>query len=128
MQVVKGDITEQDVRSNISIAIQYIASWLSGNGCVPLYHLMEDAATAEISRSQVWQWLHHNAVMNDGKSIDLAIVNQFFTEEVQKIRARMDQEEFYKNHFPQASDLTYEIITNSSFTDFLTTKAYQLLP
>ncbi len=70
LAVPTGDITEDGLKMNIDVGIQYLESWLMGNGCVPLYNLMEDAATAEISRTQVWQWMHHGAKLNDGRPID----------------------------------------------------------
>ena len=71
-----GDITEEGVRLNLKVGIQYLEAWLGGNGCVPLYNLMEDAATAEISRAQVWQWLHHSATLADGRPLTLALYGQ----------------------------------------------------
>jgi len=123
----KGDITKEGLRSNINITIQYLAHWLSGNGCVPLYHLMEDAATAEISRSQVWQWLHHNAVLNDGQKITTEMISKIFNEELNKIRQSITDEEFNDGHYQQASDLAYATIVNPEFDEFLTLKAYKFL-
>ena len=76
LKVPQGEITEKGLRLNIDVGIQYLESWLRGNGCVPIYNLMEDAATAEISRTQVWQWLHHGAKLSDGRTVTLELVRQ----------------------------------------------------
>src|SRR5256885_9597086 len=82
-----GTISEEGLRSNIRVGIQYIEAWLGGLGCVPLYNLMEDAATAEISRTQVWQWVQHpRGVLADGRKVTLALVRQFMQEETQRVK------------------------------------------
>src|SRR5882672_8265569 len=85
LEVPKGTITEEGLRNNIRVGIQYLEAWLGGLGCVPLYNLMEDAATAEISRSQVWQWVHHaHGMLEDGRKVDLLLVRQFVQEELEE--------------------------------------------
>ena len=124
----EGVITEKGLRNNISVGIQYLAAWLSGNGCVPINHLMEDAATAEISRSQVWQWVHHpQAVLDDGRAVDVAMFERFLTEECDNIKGRTGEDGYVKGNFPRAVELFKEIVLNSAMEDFLTLKAYDYL-
>jgi malate synthase len=87
LAVPEGAITEAGMRQNLNVGLLYIEAWLGGNGCVPLYNLMEDAATAEISRTQLWQWVRHKAKRADGIIIDRALVERMLDEEVAKIRA-----------------------------------------
>lgn len=113
-----GEITEQGLRLNIDVAIQYMAAWLNGNGAVPIYNLMEDAATAEISRSQVWQWLRHGAMLSDGRAITSELVRQITAEELRKVSRPGAQD---------AAKLLESMITNPKFTEFLTLGAYDAL-
>src|SRR5207244_7611113 len=88
IEVPKGTITEEGLRLNIRVGIQYLEAWLGGLGCVPLYNLMEDAATAEISRTQVWQWVHNpRGILEDGRKITLDLVRQLIQEELERIRS-----------------------------------------
>lgn len=124
----KGNITETGLRTNISVGIQYMASWLSGNGCVAINHLMEDAATAEISRAQVWQWLHlPEGALEDGRKVDGALFEKTVGEELDKIKSRIGQEAFAKGNYEKAATLFKEIISNTEFEEFLTLKAYDHL-
>src|SRR5207245_6904612 len=84
--VPKGTITEAGLRQNVNVGIGYIEAWLRGIGCVPLYHLMEDAATAEISRAQVWQWIRHGARLEDGRTVDASLCRAVLDEELVKLR------------------------------------------
>lgn len=122
-----GTITEHGLRWNLKVGIQYLEAWLGGNGCVPLYYLMEDAATAEISRAQVWQWLHHNATLDDGRAIDESLFRQFFEEEMDAIQEEIGEERFKSGKFNLAGQLFYEMILNKEFTEFLTLPAYEHL-
>ncbi len=122
-----GDITEQGLRWNLRVGIQYLEAWLGGNGCVPLYNLMEDAATAEISRSQVWQWLHHHSVLKDGRTVDAALFGQLFEEEMDAIRAEVGAKRFEGGHYVLAGKLFDEMIRRDEFTEFLTLPAYEYL-
>jgi malate synthase len=123
-----GTITEQGLRDNISIGIQYMAHWLGGNGCVPLNHLMEDAATAEISRTQVWQWLHHpRGVLSDGRKVTESLFYQVLNEEMEKIRVTQGPEAFSAIPYPLAANLFKEIIVNPELEEFLTLRAYAYL-
>jgi malate synthase len=96
--------------------MQYMAAWLNGNGAVPIYNLMEDAATAEISRSQVWQWVHHGASLNDGRKITPELVDHVIAEESAKLNGRPG--------ISQAAGLFAEMIHNRQFTEFLTLVGY----
>ncbi len=125
IQPVEGSITEHGVRWNLKVGIQYLEAWLGGNGCVPLYHLMEDAATAEISRTQVWQWLHHNARLDDGREVTPALYSQMLEEEMDAIREEVGAERFDTGKFQLAAQLFDEMIRGEEFTDFLTLPAYE---
>ena len=127
IKVPQGAITEKGLRTNIKVGIQYIESWLGNNGCVPLYNLMEDAATAEISRSQVWQWLQHNARLDDGREINDDLFTQFVNEEMQAIRQEIGDERYEGGHFQRAMQLFDDLSRSAEFVDFLTLPAYQYL-
>lgn len=122
-----GPITEHGLRWNLKVGIQYLESWLNGNGCVPLYNLMEDAATAEISRAQVWQWLHHNATLEDGRKVTTALYSAMLEQEMGAIRQEVGEERFTSGKYQQAATLFDQMIRNEQFTDFLTIPAYQSL-
>ncbi len=124
LEVTAGQITEEGVRNNCRVGIQYIEAWLGGLGCVPLYNLMEDAATAEISRAQVWQWLKHKARLADGRLIDEALVRSFIEEEMVKLRESLGQARFDAGHFDEAVDVFVQVATPPDFVDFLTLPAY----
>jgi malate synthase len=123
-----GTITETGLRTNIRVGIQYMAHWLNGNGCVPLYHLMEDAATAEISRAQVWQWVHHDeGRLDDGRNLTMEMVNHMIPEEMGQIQKEVGPDQFSRIPFERAGRLFAEIIADPEFEEFLTLKAYALL-
>jgi malate synthase len=124
-----GDITEDGLRSNVNVGIQYISSWLRGNGAAGIYGLMEDAATAEISRSQVWQWVHHGAKLDDGREITADLVREMETEELEKIREEIgDDEWFQKEGRPDLSRELFETVALADdFAEFLTLPAYEKL-
>jgi malate synthase len=123
-----GSITEDGLRLNIRVGVQYLEAWLGGNGCVPLYALMEDAATAEISRTQVWQWLHQGACLADGRPVDLPLFRQMFAEELQRIRQEVGGERYDQGEFAAAAELFQQIIEQDDLEEFLTLKAYERLP
>jgi len=126
LQVAKGKITEAGLRDNISIGIQYMASWLSGNGCVPINNLMEDAATAEISRAQVWQWVHHETgILDDGSNVSYGLFKDLLREEMQKIRDQVGNTQFDAGHYRDAAQLLERITGEEEFVDFLTLEAYR---
>ncbi len=124
----QGTITEEGLRSNVSVGIQYMASWLGGNGCVPIHHLMEDAATAEISRTQVWQWVHHpQARLADGRKITLDLFQSILQEETAHLKTTLGESAFAQGHFQEAADLFDRIVRDDQLVDFLTLKAYEQL-
>ena len=121
-----GTITEEGLRNNIRVGIQYMAFWLSGNGCVPLYNLMEDAATAEISRAQVWQWVHHpEGLLEDGRKVEMEMVSRIIEEEMAGIREEVGETQFSRIKYEPAGKLFEEIIAKQEFDEFLTLKAYE---
>ncbi len=125
LAVPEGVITEAGLRQNINVGILYTEAWLRGIGCVPLYNLMEDAATAEISRTQVWQWVHHGAKLDDGRPIDTAMFKSVIDEEMAKIKATVGDERFDGGQFATAAQLFDDLITADALEDFLTVPAYE---
>ena len=122
-----GVITEAGLRNNISVALQYLASWLGGNGAVAIFNLMEDAATAEISRSQIWQWIHNDVALDDGPVVTRELVEQLIDEELTKIRAAAG-EDFDAAQYGQATALFSEVALADEFVEFLTLPAYERMP
>jgi malate synthase len=127
LTVPKGTITEAGVRNNLNVTIQYTANWLNGLGCVPLFHLMEDAATAEIARSQLWQWLHHGAKTDQGVAIDAELLKRLAKEEMQAISQAVGAEAFASGRYAQAEVLVMKLTLDSAYTEFLTLPAYEAL-
>jgi len=127
LAVPKGDITEMGLRKNVNVGILYIESWLRGQGCVPLYYLMEDAATAEISRTQVWQWIHHHAKMTNGAQVTAELIGKIVKEELSEIEKALGTEKFKSGKFKLASEIFYEMSTRKECPDFLTIEAYKYL-
>ena len=125
--VPSGDITESGIRTNIRVGIQYIEAWLRGNGCVPLYHLMEDAATAEISRAQLWQWIHHEAKLDEGNQITDHQFDEWMEEELEVIKSEIGEDRYNAGRFKDASTLFAEMIKKEEFDEFLTLPAYNYL-
>ena len=124
LKVPKGEITEEGLRLNIDVGIQYLESWLRGIGCVPIYNLMEDAATAEICRSQVWQWVRHGARMNDGRSVTPELVRKAIAEELEKLRGAA---RFESGKFELAARLFEQITTGAEFPEFMTLVSYEYI-
>lgn len=124
LTIPEGKITKKGLRQNIRVAILYLKSWLEGKGCVPLDNLMEDAATAEICRSQLWQWLHHGAKLEDGRVIDLTLFNSLLDQEIRLIRQENGHEE---NKLRSAISLLINLVTSDKFEEFLTLPAYRQL-
>ena len=105
-----------------------MANWLGGLGCVPIYHLMEDAATAEISRAQVWQWIHHpEGTLTDGRKVSLDMLQAMTREELQKMERTFGEEKFNDGKYELAARLFGEIIQNDELEEFLTLRAYEYL-
>jgi malate synthase len=127
LQPAKGTITEGGLRANVSVGIQYLEAWLGGLGCVPLYNLMEDAATAEISRSQVWQWLKYGAPMADGRKVTPQLYDEILAQELARIEKEIGGARYQRGHFPRATKLFSEMSKNPAFAEFLTLPAYQEL-
>ena len=128
VEVPKGTITEAGLRLNIRVGIQYIEAWLGGLGCVPLYNLMEDAATAEISRTQVWQWIHNpRGILDDGRKVTVPLVRQMIEEELGRIRNERGADRFDNGQFTKATELFDQLVTSAELQEFLTLKAYELL-
>ncbi|MCV9878241.1 malate synthase A [Brenneria izbisi] len=122
-----GERTETGMRANIRVAVQYIEAWISGNGCVPIYGLMEDAATAEISRTSIWQWIHHGKTLSDGRVITKALFQQMLAEEMRVIQEELGEARFSGGRFDDAARLMEEITTQDELIDFLTLPGYALL-
>jgi malate synthase len=128
LAIPQGTITLAGLRLNADVGIQYMAAWLSGNGCVPIYNLMEDAATAEISRSQIWQWLHNpHTRLDDGRPITVELFREVTADVLADLKNKVGEEYFAANHFELAAKLFDEISVADQFTDFLTLKAYDYL-
>jgi malate synthase len=127
LEIPHGTRTEEGLRLNARVGIQYLESWLRGNGCVPLYNLMEDAATAEISRAQVWQWIRHRASLGDGRTVDAALFRRIVEEEMKRIEAEVGRDRFREGRFPEARDLFVRLSTAETLEEFLTLPAYETL-
>jgi malate synthase len=128
LEVPAGTITETGIRMNINVGIQYIASWLSGRGAAPINNLMEDAATAEISRAQLWQWIRHpKGVLQDGRKMTEQMYQQFKLEELEKIKLEMGETAFLNGRFDEAVKLFDRLIIEDEFVDFLTLPGYEIL-
>lgn len=122
-----GTITEEGIRENINVGILYIESWLMGQGAAALYNLMEDAATAEISRTQVWLWLQNNELLEDGRTFTEGMYEQFKKEELKKIKSYVGKDRYGNGKFELAVQLFDELILNKEFVEFLTLPAYKYL-
>jgi malate synthase len=123
LQVPEGTITEAGVRQNVAVGLGYVEAWLRGIGCVPLFNLMEDAATAEISRAQLWQWVHHNAVMDDGLPVTVEMVDAVIVDELERAKAVVDAQRY--SAYVRAAELMRELVRAPRFMDFLTVPAYE---
>ena len=122
-----GERTEEGMRANIRVSIQYIAAWISGNGCVPIYGLMEDAATAEISRTSIWQWITHAQPLNDGRTVTKSLFNTLLSEEVARVRAEVGEARWQHENFDKAVSLFGELTVADELSEFLTLPGYELL-
>jgi malate synthase len=128
LTVPEGDITEEGLRTNVRVGVQYMESWLRGSGCVPLYNLMEDAATAEISRAQVWQWIHHpKGMLKDGRRVTLEMFRRILGEEMEALKSRFGEEAYQAGRYDQAAAMFDTIISNEELEEFLTLRAYEQL-
>ncbi|RNL86172.1 malate synthase A [Halostreptopolyspora alba] len=123
----EGAMTEAGLRNNVSVALQYLASWIGGNGAVGIFNLMEDAATAEISRSQIWQWLHNDVTLDDGPRVTAELVDRVIEEELAKIREASGSA-FDETLYQNAVELFREVALADEYADFLTLPAYERMP
>jgi len=124
----RGPITEQGLRTNVSVGVQYLEAWLRGSGAVPIFNLMEDAATAEISRAQVWQWIRHpDGKLSDGRKVTKELFREVLTEELTKIKEAIGVDRFAKGKFEIARDLFDKMTTDEEFAEFLTLPGYEKL-
>ncbi len=120
-------ITEAGLRNNISVGIQYLGAWLAGNGCVPVFNLMEDAATAEISRSQIWQWIRSpKGVLDDGRKVTTELVRALLAEELPKVKALLGPDAWRAGKYDDAAQL-FDQMTTEDYVEFLTLPAYDLI-
>ncbi len=124
IQIPTGPKTEAGLRQNVAVGIGYVEAWLRGIGCVPLFNLMEDAATAEISRAQVWQWVRHNQKLDDGRAITKELVREIVREENDKVKAQIGEEAYNKGRYEDAAQLMIDLVEQPQFYEFLTLPAY----
>jgi malate synthase len=128
LRVPYGTRTEAGLRHNVRVGVQYVESWMRGSGCVPLYDLMEDAATAEISRTQVWQWIRHRATLDDGRPLTVERFRSVLTEEMDRLAQSLGRSRFDAGRFREAADLFDRLSTSEVLEEFLTLPAYDSLP
>jgi malate synthase len=127
LQIPEGTITEEGIRANISIGILYMESWLRGNGAAAIFNCMEDTATAEISRTQLWQWLHEYTRLKDGRMFDMELYEDWRDEEIEKIKQMVGSLQYQQGQFVQAISLFNRHVVNDAFEEFLTLPAYDTL-
>jgi malate synthase len=127
LEVHKGKRTEEGLRENIRVGVQYIEAWLRGRGAVPIYNLMEDAATAEISRAQVWQWLNLKAKLDDGRKVTPAMFRDAVTGEMERVKGEVGAKAFDGGRFTEATALFSDMSLSETFDEFLTLPAYKLI-
>jgi malate synthase len=127
VEIPKGTVTEDGIRKNINVGILYTEAWLRGHGAVALYNLMEDAATAEISRTQIWQWLHNDVVIEDGRTFNVTLYKDIFDDEVEKIITEFGEENIKNSKFELAIELFNKLVISQEFEEFLTLPAYQYI-
>jgi malate synthase len=125
----EGNITMDGFRNNISVGVQYLAAWLAGRGAVPVFNLMEDTATAEISRAQVWQWIHHpQGILEDGTEVTPELFREVMREELERIKNDIvGPERYERDEFGEAAKLFDRISTQDEFVEFLTLPGYEYL-
>ncbi len=127
LAVPPGEITEKGLRWNIDVGLQYLEAWLRGSGCVPIYNLMEDAATAEICRAQIWQWARHKAKLSDGRPVTSELVRTACAEQIEKLKRELGADQFEKRRFREAAQIFERMMTSSEFPEFLTLAAYNYI-
>jgi malate synthase len=122
-----GACTEAGMRHNIRVGLQYIEAWISGSGCVPIYGLMEDAATAEISRASMWQWRHHGVELETGKVVDEPLIERLIAEECITVRSELGEKRYDSGRFDEATKILAELVLSDQFEPFLTLPAYKTI-
>ena len=127
VEIPQGTITEAGIRKNINVGILYLEAWLRGYGAVALYNLMEDAATAEISRTQLWQWLKNEALLEDGRKFTMELYIDIFDNEVEKIIREVGEDNISKTQFKLAFELFDKLVISERFEEFLTLEAYKYI-
>ena len=127
LQPSSGPRTEVGMRTNIRVALQYIAAWISGKGCVPIYGLMEDAATAEISRTSIWQWIKHQKSLDNGEIVTKALFREYLLQEARVVRKEVGEQRWADENFEKAQSLLEQITTADELVEFLTLPGYALL-
>ncbi len=127
LAVPQGPITEKGLRHNINVGILYLESWLRGNGAAAIYNLMEDAATAEICRTQVWQWIHGHAKLDDGREITLSLYEDMRDDEIENIRHAVGSKAYQDGYYVPAICLFNKLVVQDKWEDFLTLSAYDLI-
>lgn len=127
IEIPQGTVTEAGIRKNINVGILYMEAWLRGYGAVALYNLMEDAATAEISRTQVWHWLNKEVMLEDGRTFNIELYQTIFNSEKEAIKKRIDEENQNSNRFKLAFSLFNELVVSEKFEEFLTLPAYKYI-
>jgi malate synthase len=127
LRVHAGERTERGLRENIRVGVQYIEAWLRGRGAVPIYNLMEDAATAEISRAQIWQWITYGATLETGIRVTPEFFVRALGEEMERVKDEVGVEAYRSGRFPEAIELFRKLSLAPEFTEFLTVPAYKLI-
>ena len=127
VQMHEGKRTEEGLRENIRVGVQYIEAWLRGRGAVPIYNLMEDAATAEISRAQVWQWIHLEAKLDDGREVTPDMFDAALAGEMKRVKGEVGDAAYEGGRFPEAIELFADMSLADEFEEFLTLPAYRLI-
>ncbi len=127
LEPCEGERTEQGMRHNIRVALQYIEAWISGNGCVPIYGLMEDAATAEISRASIWQWIQHGKSLDNGQQVTKELFESYLKQEIEVVKQEIGEERYQAGRFEDAAQLMAKLTTSDELTNFLTIPGYDYL-
>jgi malate synthase len=128
LKVPTGTITEAGLRNNISVCLQYLEAWLRGSGAIPVNNLMEDAATVEVSRAQIWQWIRHpRGILQDGRKVTIELFHHIMNEGLANLQNAIGEEQFGKRRFAIAAQILDEVITDDRFVEFLTLPAYRYL-
>ena len=125
LQIPEGQITEAGLKQNVAVGLGYLEAWLRGIGCVPLFNLMEDAATAEISRAQIWQWVHNQVKLSDGRAVDAVLVERTIADELSEQKSKVDEARYAA--YEKAANLMRDLVLAPQFTEFLTLPAYERL-